>query len=67
MPEVFEVNQTTLTVNYPGKLPQHGLVCCHCGRTGVDVEMFTAYVGGQGTVHRPECVNKPACWKRMGW
>lgn len=46
------------------------LKCTNCGKVSYDrdeVDYFVVHIGGKGDVRQPECVNQPACFKRMGW
>lgn len=40
------------------------LVCRHCGLVGINVRMKSVYVGGQGYVSIPFCVDRVSCWER---
>ena len=40
------------------------LTCQHCGRIGPDVAMRLVYIGGQGHVLIPYCINTRDCWTR---
>lgn len=40
------------------------LTCAHCGLTGKDVAPQTDYVGGQGYMTFPKCLNQVECWER---
>ena len=40
------------------------LICKHCGHSGEDVKLTNSYIGGQGYVLIPLCIDRKACWQR---
>jgi len=58
-----------MTLNNSTTIPENAtaLTCYSCGHTGSDVKMHPCFIGGQGLVPIPECVDSIECWVRMGW
>jgi hypothetical protein len=61
------VAMTAFTGSYPGKVILKCVCCGHVSSDRNEVDYFNVHIGGKGEVRRPECVNQPACWERMGW